>query len=95
MQGIRFYLEYGNKTEKEKATKERLGNHMGSVIAVLYECEYLDIACVGAIGSLYFHDNSECCSIAVKRDYLAENCKRISEKLAREIHPNLFKYLES
>ena len=40
MNGVRFYLEYPNSAEKRKATRKRLGNHSGNVIAVLDNDNY-------------------------------------------------------
>ena len=40
MNGVRFYLGYPNSAEKRKATRKRLGNHSGNVIAVLDNDNY-------------------------------------------------------
>ncbi len=31
---------------------------------------------------------------SVEQDYLRKRCVRVSEELARQLHPNLFRYLE-
>lgn len=97
MQGIRFYLEYNNKTEKNKSTRKNPGNHTGNVIAVMYENGYFisnQEAHQDAIGALNFTSDSPVCSTTVGDSYLTSVCKRISENQARSIHPNLFHYLD-
>jgi hypothetical protein len=96
MKGIRFYLEYPNQTEKNKATRESLGNHSGNVIAVLEGTEFITrfgpvIECLSAV---FYQENSPVAAGAVSLDILAERTKRISEDQAREIHPELFKRLD-
>ena len=45
------------------------------------------------IGGVYLHDNSACCAASTSVDYLRNRCVRISEALARRLHPELFKRL--
>lgn len=47
-----------------------------------------------AIGAVYFHPDSPVASTFVSPDHL-RTCKRISETVAREIHPALFQRLDS
>lgn len=96
MKDFRFYLEYPNQKEKRKATRKNLGNHSGNCLAVYTDKDYLlpDRKSIEAIGAVLFNENSPCCGTFVSFDYLRSSCKRISEKQAREIHPNLFNYLE-
>lgn len=97
MKGYRFYLEYPNKTEKDKATVKEPGNHCGNVIATLlredghFQHNYRAIEC---IAGLFCHPDSAVCGSSVGFEYLQDRCKRIPERLARKIHPNLFEYLE-
>ena len=96
MKGIRFYLEYATKTEKNKATRKNVGKHTGNCIAVEFKQPYISQGevCFGAYGGVFEHENSLCCGTSTTRGYLSENCKHISEQQAKEIHPNLFSYLE-
>jgi hypothetical protein len=99
MKGYRFYLEYGNKTQKNKGTVKNPGNHLGTVIAVLLDDNdrpfwHINSLCMDCIGSVFSRPNSCVTSDSVHRDYLSEKCKRIPELLARKIHPELFKYLD-
>lgn len=106
MLGINFYLEYPNKTEKHKGTRKSPGNHRGTVIAVMTKHErgrwsnFPDWHYNGqdhmadAMGALFDEPNSPVCSTGVSPGYLDEKCKRISEKMAREIHPQLFVRLD-
>jgi len=96
MKGVRFYLEYENKTEKNKGTRKKLGRHTGNVLAVFFESSWIRHGelIFEAIGAVYFHLNSGVCCSATSASYLKENCKRISELQARGIHENLFVYLD-
>lgn len=107
MLGINFYLEYPNKTEKHKGTRKEPGNHRGTVIAVMTKHErghwsnfpdWHNYSSRGpsadAIGALFDEPDSPVCSTGVCPEYLDEKCKRISEKMAREIHPQLFERLD-
>jgi hypothetical protein len=96
MNGIKFFLEYENKTEKNKGTRKNPGNHSGNVVAVLDDTLRInkDGAHYDAIGAVFFTRNSGVGSTSVHNDYLREKCKRISEKQAREIHPSLFSFLD-
>jgi hypothetical protein len=82
MKGIRFYQENGKR----------------SVVAVLVpqsEIEREFFVSTGmheALGGVFDRDNSPVATTSVSVDYLREKCKRISEKMAREIHPELFKH---
>ena len=94
MKGIRFYLEYPNKTEKNKATVKNLGNHSGNCIAVFLGREHI---CPDytreALAAVTFYPNSGTCLTSVSDEYLREKCKRIPEYMAKEIHPKLYNRL--
>lgn len=105
MKGYVFYLEYPNKAEKRKASVRvagRLGNHTSNVFARL-DPHTLDVDREEFLASLrnpegygavYPRPNSAVCWTGTSWKHLNDNCKRISEKLAREIHPNLFLRME-
>jgi len=65
----------------------------GNCIAIDTETPLLGDVAWGAAG-LYDRPNSPVASTGVSRAYLRDECKRISEKRARELHPKLFEYLE-
>lgn len=94
MKGIRFFLEYPNKTEKNKATVKNLGNHSGNCIAVLLGREHLcpdySQECLSAV---FFHPNSDTNLGSVSYEYLREKCKRVPERICKEIHPILYNRL--
>lgn len=99
MKSYHFYLEYPSKAAKRAATRKNLGNHSGNIIAVDSERANSWLSdrqvmrdCVSAVTS---YPNSDVCGSSASMDYIRENCKRVSEKQAREIHPNLFSTLES
>lgn len=93
MNGIRFYLEYPNKTEKNKATVKNPGKHSGNVIAVFIGQWIPQSTCIEAVASLYEYPDSPVITTSVDVYYLREKCKRIPERLVKEIHPNLYNYL--
>ena len=100
MNGIRFYEDFESKHDKRHNISH------GSVIAAIIENgihwsqtydengKVKPLACYECISAVFFHPNSDVCGTSVALDYLSECCKRISEKRAREIHPNLFVYLD-
>ena len=96
MKGFTFYLEYPTTKDKKQGTRKELGKHSGNVIAVFGEWykggsnEYQK-ECASAV---FDHANSVCCGGSVGYGYLNTRCKKISEKQAREIHSNLFDYLD-
>lgn len=92
MKGFKFYLEYDDEKEKRKATRKNLGDHSGNVVAVFGEFDH--VAVKDCLGAVFFVGNSDVACSTVSYDYLRENCKRISEKQAREIHPKLFARLD-
>jgi hypothetical protein len=95
MRGYRFYEELAYKGRTNEAS-------VGNVVAVDYENgmrferggDDHDHTVYEAVGSVFSHPNSPCASTSVSTEYLAQDCKRISEARAREIHPQLFRYLE-
>jgi len=85
MKGVRFYEEFSNK---------RRGKSEGKVLAVDIEWFYGESGYLHeAIGALFFHPNSAVGGTSVSPEYLRDSCKRISEAKARQIHPNLFEWL--
>ena len=97
MKGYRFYLEYPNKTEKNKATRKELGNHLGNVIALNTEASvwtgYNTANHEGFAGILDTPD-SPVAYTNISHGYLSERCKYINEQAARQIHPELFRRLD-
>jgi hypothetical protein len=91
MKGIRFYLEYPNKTEKHKATVKNLGNHSGNCIALFLGKEHRNPdysqECLSAV---FDRPNSDTNFGAVSLEYLNEKCKRIPARLVKDIHPMLW-----
>jgi len=96
MKGVKFYLEYPNKREKRKATRKDLGNHSGNVIAILDNGIYFSGGqpVKDGIAAVYDWPDSPPAGTGVSLEYLQERAKRISEATAREIHPQLFEWLD-
>jgi hypothetical protein len=95
MQGIDFFLQYGDKKRK------KLGIHTWNVLAVLtgkgkyYENGVISYNAIGAVGDITLHPNLPVDRACVAEKYLIDTCAKITEVKARGIHPNLFSYLDS
>ena len=88
MKGIRFYLEFRDKSKRWPG---------GTVVAALVlNGSYWSSGrvCYEAIGALFDRPNSPVAGTGVALDYLRQKCKRISEAKARIIHPALFERLD-
>lgn len=95
MKDFRFYLEYDSPAAKRKGTVKNPGPHNGTVIAVMPENRWHGSKDVmfEAIGSVQNIPDGGVCGTSASRAYLSENCRRIPESLARQIHPTLFQAL--
>jgi hypothetical protein len=51
--------------------------------------------CMDCIGPIRGTSDSPVASTSVSRDYLRNRCVRISQQLARKLHPAMFAYLEN
>ena len=92
MNGVRFYLEYPNSAEKRKATRKRLGNHSGNVIATYGgPVAGPQGITLEAWAPTRKYPNSEVTKAKIPAIYLLNYCRSISEQDARAIHPNLFR----
>lgn len=87
MKHVRFYLEH------ETARDKRNRKHNGNVIAVVPANRCPDGA-MEALGAVFFYPDSPVASTAASREYLSTKCRRIPERMAREIHPALFERLD-
>ena len=96
MNGYKFYLEYPNNREKRNGTRKVLGNHSGTILAVVDDTVRVSNGAVmhDAISAVQDIPNSGTCFGTVSQSYLDRDCKRISEVQAREIHPVLFQRLD-
>ena len=98
MKGYRFYLVYDDPREARKATRKNPGNHTGNVIAIFTENrpfysrgDFLR----ECFAPVFFQTDSPVAGDSASLDYLRENCKNVSEGLARQIHPKMFERLDS
>ena len=89
MKGIRFYEELNNKN---KAGETSQGNVLARLIGNDWATD--NGAMCEVISALFLHPNSVVCGGGASLDYIWNNCRRISEAKAREIHPLLFIYLD-
>lgn len=92
MKDVRFYLEYPSSADKRK------GNHSGTVFAAFSgNGTHFSSGqwCQEGVGGVFDRPDSPVAGTSVSLQYLRKQCKRISEKQAREIHPNLFAYLDA
>ena len=96
MKYVRFYEELNNKNRKGETSR-------GTVIAVFTENGTrvertgdgsLRVIYEG-VGAVQDYPNCPVASTDVATIYLREECRRIPEARAREIHPQLFVWLDS
>ena len=88
MNGIRFYLEFTDKSKRQAG---------GTVVAALVlNGSYWNSGtiCYEALAAVFDWPNSPVAGTGVACDYLRQKCRRISEAKARTIHPALFERLE-
>lgn len=93
MKGIRFYEVYDNPQAKRK------GESTGNIIAIDAESLLDNFYAMGkplytCLAPVFFEPNSDVCCSEAHQEYLWENCKRVSETHAREVHPKLFDRLD-
>lgn len=99
MKDYRFYAEFESNSEKRKWTIKKLeaSTDYRNCIAIYLPTYFEQLRLINSIecaSSTYYHKNSACCWGGCSLDYLMCQCIRVSEKLARKLHPELFKYLE-
>lgn len=95
MKDFRFYLEFPDPKTKKRSGKNHVGNS-GSVIAIVPEtlAQRMD-GKYDAVGGVFDHANSQPASTSASTEYIRTMTKRIPERLARQIHPALFEYLDA
>jgi hypothetical protein len=95
MKGYHFFLEYPKTSDRRKATRANLGNHTGNVMAAFTPRQWLSGGfLLEVVSAVYYQPNSAVCLTSAHDQYIQTQCLRISEKLAREIHPALFARLD-
>ena len=101
MKNFRFYVEYPMDVNPKNFSRKDLGKHSGNCLAVMTDTKQFVRDCArqvqvqyDCIGAIYFDANAQCAGSSCYADYLTKSCKRVSEKQAREIHPNLFAILD-
>lgn len=90
MKGIRFYLEHKTTYAKRKR------RHAGTVFAA-FVCNGVHPMKGGGregVGAVFDRPNSPTCGTSASWGYLRSYCRRITEKDARAIHPELFRILD-
>lgn len=95
MKDVRFYLEFPTITAKRKSGRENKG-HSGTVFAAFVDQTSYRSAggyMQEGLSSVSALPNSGVAGTSASRDYLRQ-CKRIPERLARQIHPRLFERLD-
>jgi len=101
MKDYRFYEEFGTKQNKRKGISQ--GNVVALCLDEQYQVKKWHIengepefySEQGAFSAVHDHSDSPVNYGSVAHDYLRESCKRVSEKRAREIHPELFRRLDA
>ena len=92
MKDYRFYIDFQDRTRKRK----RLSPN--NCIAVCINCKWIDkgevmMECLAPVATEPIANTNFLGHSAISQSYISENCVRISENKARQIHPNLFNYL--
>ena len=94
MKGLRFYEVYDTPQAKRKEEKST-GNIIAIDVESMLEYVYAGLGQLyTCLAATFFEPNSDVSCSQVHQDYLLDNCKRVSEKHAREVHPKLFARLE-
>jgi len=99
MKGYRFYLEFPDAQSKRAHSSKRGGGSEGNVFALCLDSPpRMDANALGGwvqegVGAVHYQSNSPVCGSSTSLRRLQLFCKRISEAVAREIHPALFEYL--
>jgi hypothetical protein len=91
MKNIRFYLEHESTYKKKKKV------HTGNVVAIYTDTKpriQSGHILLEGFASVSYQENSPVNFTSIDTEYLRNNCKRISEKEARQIHPALFERLD-
>jgi len=89
MNGIRFYLEFQDKSKRQP------GGNIVAVLALNGAYWSSGSLCYEAIAALFEQPDSPVAGTGVALDYLRQRCQRVSEAQARAIHPALFKRLDT
>jgi hypothetical protein len=88
MKGIRFYQEFEDRSKRRPC---------GTIVAAcVCNGPYFSSskACYDGFVGVFDRPNSPVNVSGVALDYLREKCKRVSEAIARTIHPALFERLD-
>jgi hypothetical protein len=88
MKGVRFYLEFSDKS------KHRSGGTVVAALVINGTYRRSGATCYEAVTALFDWPDSQVAGTGVSLDYLRQKCKRIKEAKARTIHPALFERLD-
>lgn len=99
MKGYRFYAEFDSHEEKRKWNRAKLQdtNEYRNCVAVYLPTGREQLMLTNNVecaSSVFYTPNSACNWGQCNPEYLQVKCIRVSEKLARKLHPELFTYLE-
>lgn len=92
MKYFRFYADYGSKALRRKSVKG--GSDAPNVLALYTDENQYVNGYFGCIAAVFDHPDSGVANTATSREYLQTNCKRISEAVARKVHPQMFAFLD-
>lgn len=93
MNGFRFFAEYPEGVSKRRPVSDAV-----NVVALSTEdrgCMENGQWVLECISGVYDRANSDVATTSVSRAYLNSRCKRVSEVVARKIHPRLFERLDT
>lgn len=90
MKGYRFYKEYDSPVDKRK---DKPNGNVFATWGEPYIGQEHELFIEG-YGAVFYDPNSPCSFTSAQLAWVRDYCKRISEREAREIHPNLFRRIE-
>lgn len=96
-----YYVEFNEDQNKRSITLDELKENpqdertSGNCLVVFDQQVRINEGSIvfDCVSAVHFHRNSPVASSSVSVPYLQKRCKRISKKLAFEIHPELESYM--
>lgn len=93
MERLRFYLEYPSQHARVTSKRTDLGDHSDTVVAVVLGTA--KTVKTGIRWDCYAMGKNGVEKTHIMESYLRTRCARISQSMAREVHPQLFAYLDN
>lgn len=106
MEGVRFYAEMQDERGSKSGSRRWKPFTRATLAAGAEEGQRCNVVAIfpgnsrlgdqwDGIGSVLGTSNSPVCSVSPDSGYLRKRCVRVSEALARKLHPRLFATLDA